>query len=104
MPECCRQDQKLVPFVTKVVEKVSKMLHRLLQGRQHTKPQMLALSKYMQAGPGAYKPMAAMVKDRGPPGTPCRRKSKSLATNNTTTTTTAAPTWPCTKNTTRGTS
>jgi hypothetical protein len=46
MAERGRQDQKLVPFVAKVVEKVSKMLPRLLQCRQPTKPQMLALSKY----------------------------------------------------------
>jgi hypothetical protein len=64
MPERCRQDQKLVPFVAKVVEKVSKMLPRLLQGRPPTKPQILALSKYVQAGPGAYKLTAAMVKNR----------------------------------------
>jgi hypothetical protein len=34
MPERSRQDQKLVPFVAKVVEKVSKMMPRLLMGRQ----------------------------------------------------------------------
>jgi hypothetical protein len=64
MPERGRQDQKLVPFVAKAVEKVSKVLPRLLQGRQPTKPQILALSKYMQASPGAYKLTVAMDQDR----------------------------------------
>jgi hypothetical protein len=53
MPERNLQDQKLVPFVAKVVARVSKMMHRLLMGRQPTKTQILALSKYMQGGDGA---------------------------------------------------
>ena len=40
------------------------MLPRLLQGRQPTKSKILALSKYMQTGPGAYKLTAAMMQDR----------------------------------------
>jgi hypothetical protein len=37
---------------------------RLLQGRPPTKSQILALSKYMQAGPGAYKLTAKMAQGR----------------------------------------
>jgi hypothetical protein len=89
MPERNRQDQKLVPFASKVVGKVSKMLQRLLQSRQPTKLQFLALSKCMQAAPGTYKLTAEMVEIRAA-WDALSRRSKNLATNNTTTTTTAA--------------
>jgi hypothetical protein len=64
MPERSKQDQKLAPFAVKTIKQVMNMMPRLIGGRDPLRPQVLALSKLMQAGPGDYKLTAAMTKAR----------------------------------------